>query len=200
MIDRLIDICSHRSLTVITAAIAVALLGGVALTTLPVDALPEIGDRQIIVRSQWPRSPDIVDEQVTYPIATAFVGLPHVSAVRGLSDFGTSFVYVILDERADLDQARQRVVETLATVAARLPDGVKTELGPDATSLGWVFQYVLIDRMGRQSLSDLRGLQDWRLANELRSVEGVAEVATLGGFVREYQINVDPARLRAYKV
>ena len=125
MISRLVDVCSHRSLAVLTTALALALLGVVSLTRLPIDALPEIGDRQIIVRSEWPRSPDIVDQQVTYPIATAFVGMPHVRSVRGLSDFGTSFVYVILDERADLDQARQRAVETLASVTRRLPEGVR---------------------------------------------------------------------------
>ena len=137
---------------------------------------------------------------MTYPIVTAMLGAPHVKAVRGVSDFGYSYVYVIFDDKTDLYWARSRTLEYLAGVLGRLPDGVKTELGPDATSLGWVFQYALVDTTGQHSLSELRSYQDWNLRYHLRSVPGVADVAPIGGFTRQYQVNVDPNRLRAYGI
>ncbi|MEI9813486.1 MAG: efflux RND transporter permease subunit [Acidobacteriota bacterium] len=137
---------------------------------------------------------------MTYPIVSALLGAPHVRAVRAISDFGTSLVYVIFDDDTDIYWARSRTQEYLASVLPRLPEGVKTELGPDATSLGWVFQYVLLDRSGKQSLADLRSWQDWYLAYWLKSVPGVAEVASLGGFVKQYQVNLDPDSLRTHNI
>src|ERR1041385_8775304 len=164
------------------------------------DAIPDLSDTQVIVYSNWDRSPDLVEEQVTYPIVTALLGAPHVKAVRGFSDFGSSFVYVIFEEGTDIYWARSRTLEYLQSVLPRLPQGVKTELGPDATGVGWVFQYALIDTEHRRSLAELRSVEDWFLRYQLRSVPGVAEVAPLGGFVRQYQVNVDPRKLQAYNI
>jgi Cu(I)/Ag(I) efflux system membrane protein CusA/SilA len=198
MIDRLIDAsASHRFVILILAA-AAALVGWRMMMRSPLDALPDIGEQQVIIYSQWDRSPDLVDSQVTYPIVSALLGAPRVKSVRGISDFGTSFVYVIFEDDVDLYWARSRTLEYLAAVVPRLPEGVKSRLGPDASALGWVFQYVLADRSGTHSLEELRSYQDWYLKYYLQAVPGVAEVASVGGFVRQYQVNVDPNRLRAY--
>ena len=165
-----------------------------------VDALPDLGDTQVILYSRWDRSPDIVESQVTYPIVSALLGAPKVKDVRGFSDFGYSYVYVIFEDGTDPYWARSRTFEYLAKVSNRLPPDVKTELGPDATGLGWCFQYALADQTGRMNLAELRSVQDWYLRFHLQTVPGVAEVAPLGGFVRQYQINLDPARLRAHGV
>jgi Cu(I)/Ag(I) efflux system membrane protein CusA/SilA len=154
----------------------------------------------VIVYSRWDRSPDIVEDQVTYPIVTAMLGAPKVKAVRGFSDFGYSFVYVIFEDGTDIYWARTRTLEYLSSVLQSLPSGARTELGPDATGLGWVYQYVLEDSSGRHSLADLRSLQDWYLRYHLKSVPGVAEVAPIGGFGKQYQVNVDPNRLQAYNI
>jgi Cu(I)/Ag(I) efflux system membrane protein CusA/SilA len=167
---------------------------------MPLDAIPDLSDTQVIVYSKWDRSPDIMEDQVTYPIVTAMLGAPRVKAVRGFSDFGYSFVYIIFDEGTDIYWARSRTLEYLSSVTPRLPQGVNTELGPDATGLGWVFQYVLLDTTGRHSFAELRSVQDWFIRYQLRSVPGVAEVAPIGGFVRQYQVNVDPNKLRALNV
>ncbi len=161
---------------------------------------PDLSDTQVIIYSHWDRSPDIVEDQVTYPIVTAMLGAPRVKTVRAFSDFGYSYVYVIFQDGTDLYWARSRIMEYLTSVLPRLPDGVKTELGPDATSLGWVFQYALVDTSGKHSLDDLRAYQDWYLGYYLRSVPGVAEVAPIGGYTRQYQVNLDPNRLRAYGI
>ncbi len=200
MIDRLIDASVHHRFVILILAVAAALVGWRSMTRLPLDALPEIGDKQVIISSQWDRGPDLIDSQVTYPIVSALLGAPHVKSVRGISDFGSSLVYVIFEDDVDLYWARSRTLEYLSGVLPRLPEGVKSELGPDATSLGWVFQYVLLDRSGTHSLTELRSYQDWYLKYYLKSVPGVAEVATIGGFVRQYQVNVDPNRLRAYGI
>jgi len=165
---------------------------------VPIDAVPDLSDPQVIVYSRWDRSPDVIEDQVTSPIITSLVGAPRVKAVRGVSDFGYSFVYVIFEEGTDLYWARSRTLEYLSPVLPRLPQGATTELGPDATGLGWVFQYVLVDPSGTHSLAELRSVQDWYLRNHLKTVRGVADVASLGGYVRQYQVNVDPRRLRAY--
>jgi Cu(I)/Ag(I) efflux system membrane protein CusA/SilA len=165
---------------------------------VPLDALPDLSDTQVIVYSRWDRSPDIVEDQVTYPIVSSLLGAPRVKGVRGVSDFGYSFVHVIFEEGTDIYWARSRTLEYLSPVLSRLPRGVTTELGPDATGLGWIFQYVLVDDSGTQSLADLRSVQDWYLRYHLKAVRGVADVASLGGYVRQYQVNVDPNRLRAY--
>jgi Cu(I)/Ag(I) efflux system membrane protein CusA/SilA len=176
------------------------LMGLWSMKNVPLDAIPDLSDTQVIIYSRWDRSPDIIEDQVTYPIVTAMLGAPKVKDVRGFSDFGFSFVYVIFREGVDIYWARSRTLEYLSTVLPRLPQGVKAELGPDATGLGWVFQYALVDPQGKHNLADLRSYQDWYLRYYLKSVPGVAEVAPLGGFVRQYQVNVDPSRLRSYGI
>jgi len=180
--------------------IAAAAAGWWSMRSMPLDAIPDLSDTQVIVYSRWDRSPDIVEDQVTYPIVSALLGAPRVKAVRGFSDFGYSYVYVIFDEGTDIYWARSRTLEYLSGVLARLPQGVSTELGPDATGVGWVFEYTLVDTTGKHDLAELRSLQDWYLRYHLKSVPGVAEVAPLGGFVRQYQVNVDPNRLQAYNI
>jgi Cu(I)/Ag(I) efflux system membrane protein CusA/SilA len=169
-----------------------------ALNNVPLDAIPDLSDTQVIIYSRWDRSPDIIEDQVTYPIITALLGAPKVKAIRGFSDFGFSYVYVIFKDGTDIYWARSRVLEYLSKIQPLLPPGVKTELGPDATGVGWVFQYVLVDDSKTHSLADLRTLQDWNLRYRLQSVPGVSEVASLGGFVQQYQVTVDPNRLKAY--
>ncbi len=200
MIDRVIEFSIRNKLTIILVAVAACAYGWWSISHARLDALPELGDTQVIIFSRWNRSPDLVEAQVTYPIVTSMLGAPHVKAVRGVSDYGYSYVYVIFDDKTDLYWARSRTLEYLAGVLGRLPDGVKTELGPDATSLGWVFQYALVDTTGQHSLSELRSYQDWNLRYRLTSVPGVADVAPIGGYTREYQVNVDPNRLRAYRL
>ena len=167
---------------------------------LTLDAIPDLSDTQVIIYSRWDRSPDIIEDQVTYPLVTAMLGAPRVKAVRGFSDFGYSYVYVIFEDGTDIYWARSRALEYLSGVLPRLPEGVRTELGPDATGLGWVFQYALVDTSGKHSLEELRAYQDWYLRYYLKAVPGVAEVAPVGGFVRQYQVNVDPNRLQAYNL
>ena len=170
------------------------------MKNVPLDAIPDLSETQVIIYSRWDRSPDILEDQVTYPIVTAMLGAPGVRTVRGFSDFGYSFVYVIFDEGTDIYWARSRTQEYLSAVLPRLPQGVQTELGPDATGLGWVFQYVLVDTTGQQSLAELRSYQDWYLRYYLKSVPGVAEVAPIGGFRQQYQVNLDPNRLQFYNI
>jgi len=200
MIDRLVDFSAHHRFLILILGIAAAAFGWQSMRALPLDALPDTGDKQIIVRAEWARSPDLVDAQVTYPIVSALLGAPQVKSVRGVSDFGVSLVYVVLEDDADLGSSRSRVLEYLSRAASRLPEGVKAEIGADATALGWVFQYVLVDRSNTHSPMELRSFQDWYLKYYLAAVPGVAEVATVGGFARQYQVNVDPNRLRAYGV
>lgn len=200
MIDRVVEFSIRHKLAIILLVVAASAIGWWSITHARLDALPELSENQVIIFSRWDRSPDLVEAQVTYPIVTAMLGAPHVRAVRGVSDFGYSYVYVIFDDNTDLYWARSRTLEYLSGVLSRLPEGAKTELGPDATSLGWIFQYALIDTSGRHNLSELRALQDWFLSYRLRSVLGVSEVAPVGGFTRQYQINVDPNRLRAYGI
>ncbi len=200
MIDRIIE-WSARNRVAVLVLVAVATLWGVhSLRTIPVDAIPDLSDTQVIVYSRWDRSPDIIEDQVTYPLVTAMLGAPKVKAVRGFSDFGFSYVYVVFEDGTDMYWARTRTLEYLSGVLPRLPDGVRTELGPDATGVGWVFQYALVDHTGTQSLADLRTYQDWYLRAYLKAIPGVAEVASVGGFVRQYQVQADPERLRAYGV
>ena len=200
MIGRIIEFSArNKFLIFVLTGFAVA-FGVWSILHMPLDAIPDLSDTQVIVYSRWDRSPDIMEDQVTYPIVTAMLGAPKVKAVRGYSDFGYSFVYIIFDEGTDIYWARSRTLEYLSGVLPRLPQGVNTELGPDATGVGWVFQYALIDTTGKHNLAELRSLQDWFLRYQLRAVPGVAEVAPLGGFVRQYQVNVDPNRLEAYKI
>jgi copper/silver efflux system protein len=200
VIDRIVDWSVRHTLAVVLLVIAGCLAGWWSITTVPLDAIPDLGDTQVIVYSRWDRSPDVVEDQVTYPIVTAMLGAPHVKSVRGSSDFGYSFVYVIFDEGTDLYWARSRTLEYLSSVLPRLPEGVKAEIGPDATGLGWVYQYALVDDSGQHSLADLRAYQDWYLRYYLKSVPGVAEVAPIGGFTKQFQVNLDPVRLQNYGI
>ncbi|HBG64124.1 MAG: cation transporter [Omnitrophica WOR_2 bacterium GWF2_43_52] len=199
-IEKIIEFCARNKFIVFILVIAAVLAGALALKSLPLDALPDLSDTQVIIYSRWDRSPDILEDQVTYPIVTALLGAPKVKAIRGFSDFGYSYVYVIFQDGTDIYWARSRVLEYLSKITSRLPDGVRTELGPDATGVGWVFQYALVDETGQNSLADLRTFQDWYLRYYLQSVPGVAEVATVGGFVRQYQVNIDPNKLLIYNI
>jgi copper/silver efflux system protein len=198
MIERTLAFSLRRPGLVAALACLAALWGWRTARTLPQDALPELGDPQVIVLSRWDRSADLVEDQVTYPLVTRLMGSPRVKTVRGVSDFGYSYVYVIFEDGTDLYWARSRTQELLAAAAVDLPAGVKTVLGPDATGLGWVFQYAVTDQAGKRSLAELRSIQDWYLRYHLRSVPGVAEVAAVGGFEQQYQVAVDPVLLKSY--
>ena len=201
MIDRLLAACVRRPWFTITAVLLTAAWGFFSLRQTPLDAIPDLSDTQVIITANWPgRSPDLVEEQVTYPIVSALLGAPRVRYVRGQSMMGDSFVYVVFEDGTDLYWARSRVLEYLSAVQRRLPEGVTPTLGPDATSVGWVFEYVLVDTTGQNDLSELRSFQDWSLKYWLSSLEGVAEVASVGGYVRQYQVDLDPDRLQAYGV
>ena len=200
MINRIIESCAKNKFAVFLF-VATAMAGGWwSLHNLPLDAIPDLSDTQVIVYSRWDRSPDIMEDQVTYPVISAMLGAPKVKDIRGFSDFGYSYIYIIFDEGTDIYWARSRTLEYLSKITPRLPAGVQVELGPDATAIGWIFQYALVDTTGRHSLDALRSFQDWYLRYYLQSVPGVAEVAPIGGLVRQYQIQVDPNALAAYKI
>jgi copper/silver efflux system protein len=198
MINRIIDFSVKNKLIIFMLVAVGCIWGWWSMQHVTLDAIPDVSETQVIVYSRWDRSPDIIEDQVTYPIVSAMVGAPKVKAVRGFSDFGYSYVYVIFEDGTDIYWARSRIQEYLSSVVPNLPQGVKTEIGPDATPLGWVFQYALVDESGKHSLADLRSYQDFYLKYYLRSVPGVAEVAPVGGFGKQYQVNVDPNRLQAY--
>jgi copper/silver efflux system protein len=187
----------HRYL-VIGVTILALVIAWYSMRTIPLDAMPDLSDTQVIISSKWDRSPDIVEDQVTYPIVSSLLGAPHVKGIRGFSDFGFSFVYVVFEDGTDPSWARTRVLEYLSKIQSQLPAGVRSELGPDATSVGWVFQYALVDRTGKHASDELRSYQDWFLRPSLQSVPGVSEIATVGGQVRQYQINVNPNTLASY--
>ena len=201
MIERLIAWCARNRFFVFLGT-AMALVWGIwALRTIPLDAVPDLSDVQVIVFTDWPgRSPDIVEDQVTYPIVTSMIAAPRVKVARGYSFFGLSFVYIVFEDGTDMYWARSRVLEYLSKVRGNLPSGVNPVLGPDATGVGWVFEYALVDKTGKNSLADLRSFQDWYLRYWLESVPGVAEVASIGGFVKQYQVEVDPDALLAYDI
>ncbi len=200
MINRIIDFSVNNKFIVFALVAAACIAGWWSMKHVALDAIPDLSDTQVIVYSRWDRSPDIIEDQVTYPIVAAMLGAPKVKAVRGFSDFGYSYVYVIFEDGTDIYWARSRTLEYLSAVLPSLPGGVKTELGPDATGLGWVFQYALVDKSGKRSLAELRSYQDWYLRYYLKAVPGVAEVAPVGGFGKQYQVNVDPNRLQAYGI
>ncbi|WP_028323498.1 efflux RND transporter permease subunit [Desulfatirhabdium butyrativorans] len=200
MIRKIIAFSATHRLLIVMITLAVMIMAVYALQSIRLDALPDLSDTQVIIYSRWDRSPDIIEDQVTYPIVSTLLGAPEVKAIRGLSDFGFSYVYVIFKDGTDIYWARSRVLEYLSKIQPRLPAGVQTELGPDATGVGWVYQYVLSDRSGKLSLDQLRSYQDWTLRYAIQSVQGVAEVASIGGFVKQYQITVDPNRLSAYGI
>jgi Cu(I)/Ag(I) efflux system membrane protein CusA/SilA len=201
MISAIIRWSVANRVLVVVAALALAIAGAIAVRTTPVDALPDLSDVQVVIRTTYPgQAPQIVEDQVTYPLTTTMLSVPGARTVRGYSFFGDSFVYVIFEDGTDLYWARSRVLEYLSQVQTRLPPTARASLGPDATGVGWVYQYALIDRTGQHDLSRLRSLQDWLLRFELKSVPGVAEVASIGGMVRQYQIVLDPERMAAYGV
>ena len=191
---------NNRHIVLIVTAMLVA--GGIyAVARTPLDAIPDLSDVQVIIKTPYPgQAPQVVEDQVTYPLATAMLSVPRATTVRGYSMFGDSFVYVIFEDGTDLYWARSRVLEYLSQAVAKLPRAAKPALGPDATGVGWVYEYALVDRSGRHDISQLRALQDWYLKYELRTVPGVAEVASVGGMVKQYQVVVDPVRLRAFKL
>jgi Cu(I)/Ag(I) efflux system membrane protein CusA/SilA len=191
---------ANRFLVVILTVLLTA-WGIYAVRQTPVDALPDLSDVQVIIKTSFPgQAPQVVEDQVTYPLATAMLSVPKALSVRGYSFFGDSYVYIIFEDGTDLYWARSRVLEYLSQVAGQLPENAKPALGPDATGVGWIFQYALVDRTGRHDLAELRSLQDWFLKYELQTVPGVAEVATVGGMVRQYQVVVDPDKLRAFGI
>ena len=197
MFTRIIDWSIGNRLLVVLGAISVVAAGAFSLARTPIDAIPDLSDVQVIIQTEYPgQAPGIVEDQVTYPLTTQMLAAPYAQVVRGYSFFGVSFVYVIFEDGTDLYWARSRVLEYLNSISGQLPPGVTPQLGPDATGVGWAFMYAL--RSDRHDLGELRSLQDWFLKYELTSVRGVAEVASVGGFVRQYQVTVDPNRLRAY--
>src|SRR3989475_4414015 len=201
MIERIIDWCASNRFLVFTGTVMLTVWGIWAMRQTPLDAVPDISDVQVIVSTEWMgRSPDIIEDQITYPIVSALISTPHVKAVRGFTDFGISYVYVIFQDGTDIYWARSRVVEYLQGIRGQLPEGTNPVIGPDATGVGWVFEYALVDESGQHNLAELRGFQDWHLRYWLASVPGVAEVASIGGFVKQYQVNVDPNKLAAYNI
>ena len=201
MIERVIYWSIANRFFVLLATFIIIGLGLFALRNTPVDALPDLSDVQVIIKTNYPgQSPQVIEDQVTYPLTTAMLSVPGAKTVRGFSFFGDSFVYIIFDDKTDLYWARSRVMEYLSQVAPRLPAAAKPQLGPDATGVGWIYLYALVDRTGKHDLSQLRTIQDWFLKFELQTVSGVSEVASIGGMVKQYQIIVDPDKLRAYGI
>ena len=201
MISRWIDWCAQNRFLVFTGTLLLVLSGICALRHIPLDALPDISDVEVIIHTPWMgQPPSIIEDQVTYPIVTTLLAAPHVKAVRAQTMFGDSYVFVVFEDTTDLYWARSRVLEYMQQITGRLPEGVHPVIGPDATGAGWVYEYALVDHSHQRSLADLRSLQDWYLRYQLETVPGVAEVATIGGFVRQYQVNLDPDKLRAYGI
>jgi Cu(I)/Ag(I) efflux system membrane protein CusA/SilA len=199
-LSKIIRFSAENRFLVVAATILLLAVSVWSMKNIPLDALPDLSDTQVIVYTKWDRSPDIVEDQVTYPIVTSLLGAPKVRAVRGLTDFGFSFVYVIFEDGTDLYWARSRVLEYLSKITSNLPSDAKVELGPDATSVGWIYQYALVDKSGRHSLDELRSLQDWFLKYAIQSVQGVAEVASIGGLVRQFQISINPDKMSNYGI
>lgn len=200
-VAKVIEWSVRNQLLVIIGALALIVGGWLSVKQTPLDAIPDLTDTQVIIRTDFPgQSPQIVEDLVTYPLSTAMLGLPKTEDVRGFSMFGTSFVYVVFKDGVDQYWARSRVLEALSSISGRLPESANARIGPDATGVGWIFQYGLVDRTGKRDLAELRSLQDWFVKFELATVSGVSEVASVGGFVKEYQVLVDPNRLRAFNV
>ncbi len=198
MINKIIEACAHNKF-IIFLFIGMATLAGLwSIKNITLDAIPDLSDTQVIIYSRWDRSPDIIEDQVTYPIISSLLGVPRVKDIRGFSDFGYSYVYIIFEDGTDLYWARSRTLEYLSSILPRLPQGVNVELARDETAVGWVFQYALVDKTGQHNLAELRSFQDWHLRYALQAVPGVAEVAPIGGFVKQYQVNIDPNALLAY--
>jgi Cu(I)/Ag(I) efflux system membrane protein CusA/SilA len=201
MIAALIRWSVLNRLLVLLATLLMTAVGVWAIRTTPIDALPDLSDVQVIIRTPYPgQAPQIVENQVTYPLTTTMLSVPGAKTVRGYSFFGDSFVYVLFEDGTDLYWARSRVLEYLSQVQSRLPASAKPSLGPDATGVGWIYQYALVDRSGRHDLAQLRSLQDWFLKYELITLPNVAEVATIGGMVKQYQVVLDPLKMASLAV
>lgn len=201
MIEKIIEYSSKNKFLTIILVLFIAASGFWAMKNTPLDAIPDLSDVQVIVFTEWPgRSPDLVEDQITYPITTTMIAAPNVKFVRGQSFFGLSFIYVIFEDGTDMYWARSRILEYLNEVSGKLPEGITPTLGPDATGVGWVYQYALVDETGNNDLAELRSFQDWYLRYWLESVPGVAEVASVGGFEKQYQVEIDPNKLIAYKI
>ena len=201
MLKYIIESSIRQRLMVLIIAIMVTVWGVQELRKTPLDALPDLSDVQVIIKTPYPgQAPKLVEEQVTYPLSTAMLAVPGAKTVRGFSMFGDSYVYVIFEDGTDIYWARSRVLEYLSQISSRLPQGVQPSLGPDASGVGWVFEYALVDRSGNLDLSQLKSLQDWYLKLELQSVAGVSEVATVGGMEQTYQIVLEPDNMAIYKL
>ena len=198
--NRLIEFCVRNKFIVFLFTAAALFAGLYAMRSIRLDAIPDLSDTQVIIYAKWDRSPDIMEDQVAYPIIRAMLGVPKIKDIRGFSDFGYTYIYIIFEDGTDLYWARSRTLEYLSNIAPRLPQGVQVELARDETAVGWVYEYALVDTTGQHNLAELRSVQDWSLRYELQSIPGVAEVAPIGGFVRQYQVNLDPNALAAYKI
>src|SRR5438128_2124429 len=201
MINKIIEYCGQNRAVVVILVAMLVFAGLYSMRQIPLDAIPDLSDHQVIIYTEWPgRSPNLVEDQITYPVISAMLAAPKVSAVRGISDYGFSYVYVIFEEGTDIYWGRSRVLEYMSKIGGKLPEGVSPRLGPDATGVGWAFQYALVDKTGTNNLAQLRSFNDWYMRYWLESVPGVAEVATVGGFVKQYQVNIDPNKLRGYGI
>ncbi|HEX9005482.1 MAG TPA: efflux RND transporter permease subunit [Blastocatellia bacterium] len=200
MINKIIEACAHNKFIVLLFVGMATLAGLWSIKNITLDAIPDLSDTQVIIYSRWDRSPDIMEDQVTYPIISSLLGVPKVKDIRGFSDFGYSYVYIIFEDGTDIYWARSRTLEYLSNILPKLPQGVNVELARDETAVGWVFEYALVDKSGKNNLAQLRSFQDWYMRYAIQAVPGVAEVAPLGGFVKQYQVNVDPNALLAYDI
>ena len=200
MINKIIEICAHNKFLVLLIVGVLTLAGLWSIKHITLDAIPDLSDTQVIIYARWDRSPDIMEDQVTYPVISSLLGVPKVKDIRGFSDFGYSYIYIIFEDGTDIYWARSRTLEYLSNILPRLPQGVNVELARDETAVGWVFEYALVDKTGQNNLAQLRSFQDWNMRYALQAVPGVAEVAPLGGFVKQYQVNVDPNALLAYDI
>jgi len=201
MLEKIIEYSIKNRFLIIIATFFIFFLGLYSFAKTPLDAIPDLSDVQVIIFTDYPgQAPQVVEDQITYPLTTAMLSVPGAKVVRGYSFFGFSFVYIIFEDGTDIYWARSRVLEYINYVSKRLPQGVTPSLGPDATGVGWIYEYALVDRSGQHDLARLRSIQDWFLRYELTSVEGVSEVASVGGFVKQYQVEVDPNKLVAYGI
>lgn len=200
MINKIIEICAHNKFLVLLIVGVLTLAGLWSIKNITLDAIPDLSDTQVIIYARWDRSPDIMEDQVTYPVISSLLGVPKVKDIRGFSDFGYSYIYIIFEDGTDIYWARSRTLEYLSNILPRLPQGVNVELARDETAVGWVYEYALVDKTGQNNLAQLRSFQDWNMRYALQAIPGVAEVAPLGGFVKQYQVNVDPNALVAYDI
>lgn len=200
MINRIIEICAKNRLIVFLLIGMLTFIGLWSIKNISLDAIPDLSDTQVIIYSRWDRSPDVMEDQVTYPIISSLLGAPKVKDIRGFSDFGYSYVYIVFEDGTDMYWARSRTLEYLSNILPKLPQGVNVELARDETAVGWIYEYALVDKSGQNNLAQLRSFQDWNMRYALQAVPGVAEVAPLGGFVRQYQVNIDPNKLLTYEI